>query len=189
MTPRAGVKTTLASVTRLRGSRSQAEAPFLFSTRSFPTPHHESYSPLHLAQRAFFPRWRQRLAGLPAHRNPRLPQHMCHLRLAQSRSVVFQRNLILQLIHADLPQSVRIRKLAQPRQLFMAQRRMQVVGNFHECHSQQYTSPLLRFSDGRVSSQRTSPPAFPLLCEPLRTSASLRPPVLFPQRLASLDTA
>ncbi len=59
---------------------------------------------------------------------------MRDLRLAQARSVVFERQLVLRFVDAKAAQSISVRELAELAQLFFRERGLQVISNFHECH-------------------------------------------------------
>src|SRR6267154_6804102 len=56
------------------------------------------------------------------HRNLRLNQHVLHLRLPQPRSVILKRQFRFRVVQVELPQSISIRKFAQPAQLLDGQR-------------------------------------------------------------------
>jgi hypothetical protein len=51
-----------------------------------------------------------------------LPKHVRHLGVAQTGSVVFEGELVSLLVHAETAQAVCVRKMAQPVELFQAQR-------------------------------------------------------------------
>ncbi len=69
------------------------------------------------------------------HSNLRLTKRVNHLRFPQARSVVFERQLFLRIVQPKAPQAVGIREFAQLAQLLLAQRRLQLISNFHECHA------------------------------------------------------
>jgi len=98
MTPRASVKTTLASETHLRGSRSQAGAPFFLpssvdvsshAVRSVPQDQILRFVPLRCSECGGFFR-RLAICGLihfARDGDPGLAEHMRHLRFSQPGSV------------------------------------------------------------------------------------------------------
>jgi hypothetical protein len=75
------------------------------------------------------------LVNLPRNRYPRKPQHVRYFRLFQARRIVLKRQMLPLIAHAKLPQPVSIRKPAEMMELFIAQRRLQFVSDFDQCHS------------------------------------------------------
>jgi len=61
-------------------------------------------------------------------------QDVFHLRLAQSRRVIFERQLVLRFVHVEAPQAIGIRKFSEMAQLFIRQRGLQFVRDINECH-------------------------------------------------------
>jgi hypothetical protein len=84
------------------------------------------------------------------HGNGRLPENMCNLRVAQTRSVILKRQLFFALVEAEASQAVGVGKLAETAQLFWRQGGLQFVSDFHECHARHYSSP--------AQAQRSSKP-------------------------------
>jgi hypothetical protein len=58
-----------------------------------------------------------------------------HLALAQTRSVVFEGDLIVGFVMAEAPQAIHVCEFAQIRHLLCRQRRLQFERKFHESHS------------------------------------------------------
>ena len=58
------------------------------------------------------------------------------VRLAQSRGVVFKGEVILLLVDAKAAQAVSVGEFAEAAELFEAQRRLQFVRDFEECHEE-----------------------------------------------------
>ena len=56
------------------------------------------------------------------------------LRFAEARSVVFEGQLFSRIVEAKAAQAVSVGEFAEPAQLIVAQRGLQFVSNFHECH-------------------------------------------------------
>jgi hypothetical protein len=73
-----------------------------------------------------------------------LSQNVCDLRFPKAGRVIFQRDLVLMLVNANFAKAIGIRKFTQTRKLFVAQRRVQVIGDFHECHAMDYSSTTIR---------------------------------------------
>ncbi len=59
---------------------------------------------------------------------------MRYLRLAQSRSVVFERLMVRRFVDAEAAQAIGVRELTEMAQLLFRQRCLQFISNFHECH-------------------------------------------------------
>lgn len=83
------------------------------------------------------------LIYLARNRDAGLPQHMSDLRVPQARRVIFKRQPVLA-VYAKFAQAVGIREFTEPAQLRQAQGRLQLIGNFEECHGNDYTSLLYR---------------------------------------------
>jgi hypothetical protein len=69
-------------------------------------------------------------------RNAGLGQDMCHLSGAQTRGIVFERQMILVFVDAKATKAVGVGKLAKPVELLETQGRLQGVGDFKECHGE-----------------------------------------------------
>jgi hypothetical protein len=63
-----------------------------------------------------------------------LAEDVGDLRLAQARGVVFECELIFLLIDAEAAETVGVGELAEAVELFEAERGLQFVGDFEECH-------------------------------------------------------
>lgn len=64
----------------------------------------------------------------------RLAEGVSHLGFAQARSVIFERQLLPRIVQAEAAQTIGVCELAEPVQLVIAQRGLQFVSNFYECH-------------------------------------------------------
>ena len=69
------------------------------------------------------------------HGNGGMAQHMLHLCFQQARGVVFKRQVVFVFVHANAAETVSVGKLAELAQLVVVQRRLQFVGDVHECHA------------------------------------------------------
>src|SRR5215469_1513601 len=128
MTPRAGVKTTPAIETRLLGPPIPSGGPFFLSPAD-----PAAFSLL--------------LVDLARHSDARSTEYMCYLCLAQTRSVIFKRQLSCGIVHAEAAQPISVCELPKIAHLLFCQRRLQFECDFHECHAQDYTSsgkPIVR---------------------------------------------
>jgi len=67
--------------------------------------------------------------------NVRQAQRVSDLRLFQAGSVVFERQAIEVLVHAESPQTVDVRELAEGAKLLGTQRALQFVGYFDQGHT------------------------------------------------------
>ena len=63
---------------------------------------------------------------------------MGDLGFPEARRVVFEGEVILLFVHAEAAKTVRIRKFAKATELLKAQRSLQFVGDFEECHTSKY---------------------------------------------------
>jgi len=70
-----------------------------------------------------------------------LAEGVGHLRVAQARSVVFERQLVHGVVDAEAAQPVGVREFAQMAQLVFGERGLQFVGNLDECHGGIITRP------------------------------------------------
>lgn len=64
---------------------------------------------------------------------------MHHLGFAKARGVIFEGKEIVLFIDAKAAQAVGVGKLAETVELFEAQRRLEFVGDFEECHGRDYS--------------------------------------------------
>src|SRR5208337_3281681 len=146
MTPRVGVKTTSASGTRLRGSRSQAGAPFFcaltkqtathLACAALPQLNSRTHATFLIVMAGEFRSLTFRgLIHSARDRDAGLAERVRHLRFPQPRSVIFKRHLLILVVHPESPQSIGVGELSQAAQLLQAHRRLQFVGDFHECHA------------------------------------------------------
>src|SRR5450631_710377 len=86
---------------------------------------------------------------------------MRHFRFPQPRSVIFKRQVLPVVVHANLPQPIRIRERLQALELILTQRRLQLISDFDECHARHYTSPSsLTAIPVFLSSRNLEPPSF-----------------------------
>jgi hypothetical protein len=69
-----------------------------------------------------------------------LAEDMGNLGIAQAGSVVFEREQIFLLVDVEFAQAVGIGEFAETAELIEAQRCLQLVGDFEECHEGNYTS-------------------------------------------------
>jgi hypothetical protein len=127
---------------RLSGISFPSEGPFLFSIRP-----HASRFTLNTSrftsrvQRKSRSRARLNLRNrchrlyAPQHRNPRLPEHVLDFGFPQPRSVILECQPVGLFMHAETAQPIGIGKPSQRSQLIGQQRRLQFVGNLHECHA------------------------------------------------------
>lgn len=76
----------------------------------------------------------RRLINLARYRDSGESQHVRYFGFLEARSVVLEGQLVLGIVDAKAPQSVGIREFAKTSQLVVAQRSLQLVGDFHECH-------------------------------------------------------
>ena len=67
-----------------------------------------------------------------------LAQNVRDLGFPEARRVIFEGELILRFVHAEAAQAVGIREFAEAAELFEAQRSLQFVGDFEECHASKY---------------------------------------------------
>jgi hypothetical protein len=81
-----------------------------------------------------------RLVHFASNGDASLAEDVCHLGFAQARSVVFEGQAILLFVDVEAAQPVGIRKFAETVHLLEAERRLQLVGNFQECHGRDYSS-------------------------------------------------
>jgi len=81
--------------------------------------------------------------------NAGLPQHVRHLGLAQPRGVVFKGQPVLLFVNLETTQPIGIRELAEAIHLLEAERRLQFVRDFEECHARDYSSPHTGALDAR----------------------------------------
>jgi len=70
---------------------------------------------------------------------------MSDLSFAKAGGVVFEGDEIFLFINTDLAQAVGVGEFAETRELCVAERGVQVIGNFHECHGPDYSSSALKF--------------------------------------------
>ena len=70
----------------------------------------------------------------------RLTEGMGDLRFAEARSVVFEGELLSRIIEAEAAEAISVGELAEPAQLVVAQRGLQLISHFDECHGEDYTS-------------------------------------------------
>ena len=64
-----------------------------------------------------------------------LAKRVNHLRVAQARGVVFERQLLLRIVQPKASQAVGIGEFAEAAQLLIAERGLQFIDSFHECHA------------------------------------------------------
>jgi hypothetical protein len=70
----------------------------------------------------------------------RLSQDVGNLCFAEAGGIIFKRDLIFLFVHVHAAQAIGVRKFAKPLQLLMAERGMQVIGDFEKCHAGDYSS-------------------------------------------------
>ena len=63
-----------------------------------------------------------------------LAERVSHLGFAEARGVVLEGQLLPRIVEAKAAQAVSIRECAEMAQLVVAQRGLQFIGDFHECH-------------------------------------------------------
>ena len=68
------------------------------------------------------------------HGNVSLAKGVRHLSFTQARGVVFEGQLLFRVVQAETAQAIGVGELSQMAQLVVAQRGLQFVSNFHECH-------------------------------------------------------
>jgi len=64
---------------------------------------------------------------------------MSDLCLAQARSIVFEGQVVLIFVYAKAAKAIGISEFAEPAKLFEAQRRLELIRDFEECHRRKYT--------------------------------------------------
>ena len=67
-----------------------------------------------------------------------LAEDVCDLRFTQARGVILECELILLFVDAEAAQAISVGEFAQPAKLFEAQRGLQFIGDFEECHEGKY---------------------------------------------------
>jgi hypothetical protein len=67
-----------------------------------------------------------------------LAEDMGDLRVAEARSIVFEREMVLLFIDAKATQAIGIGEGAEAAELFEAQRRLEFVGDLEQCHGLDY---------------------------------------------------
>jgi hypothetical protein len=80
-----------------------------------------------------------------------LAEDVGDLRVAEARSVVFEREVILLFIYPEASQAVSVSEGAEAAELFVAQRRLQFVGDFEQGHGSNYSSTSAGLWIGRVA--------------------------------------
>jgi hypothetical protein len=69
-----------------------------------------------------------------------LAEDMGDLRVAEARGVVFEGEMVLLLVDVEFAQAIGVGERAEAAELRKAQRMLQLVGDFEECHATNYTS-------------------------------------------------
>ena len=64
----------------------------------------------------------------------RLAEGVGYLRFAEARSVIFEGQLLPRIVEAESAEAVGVREFAELAQLIVAQRGLQFISDFHECH-------------------------------------------------------
>lgn len=70
--------------------------------------------------------------------DPSLAENVRDLRVAEARSVVFEGEVIVLLVNTKAPQAVGVGEFAETAKLLEAERRLEFVGDFEECHKEKY---------------------------------------------------
>ena len=69
-----------------------------------------------------------------------LAEDVGDLGFAQARGVVFEGEVVLLLVDVEAAQAVGVGEFAEALELFVAERRVEFVGDFEECHGGDYSS-------------------------------------------------
>jgi len=75
-----------------------------------------------------------RLVEAAGDRDAGLAEGVSYLGFTETRGVVFEGQLLPRIVEAEAAKSIGVCEFAEMTQLIVAQRRLQFVGNFHECH-------------------------------------------------------
>lgn len=65
-----------------------------------------------------------------------LAERVSHLRLAKTRSVVFEGKLLSRIVETEAAQAVSVGEFAEMAQLVVVQRGLQFVSHFYKCHGE-----------------------------------------------------
>lgn len=84
--------------------------------------------------RSIFCRSNLKLIQAAGDGDSRLAEGVGHLRLAQARSVIFERQLLSRIVEAEAAEAVSVSEFAEAVQLVVAQRGLEFEGNFDKCH-------------------------------------------------------
>ena len=75
------------------------------------------------------------------------------LGVAETGGVVFEGEMLFGFIEAEAAQAVGVGEFAEQTELFLGERGLQFVRDFHECHARNYTSPRKGFVRRRLKPQ------------------------------------
>jgi hypothetical protein len=82
---------------------------------------------------------RKQLVAFVGNGDAGLAEDVGDLGFVEARGVVFEGELVFLFVDVKAPEAIGVGEFAEAAELFEAQRRLQLVGDFKKCHKRKYT--------------------------------------------------